>query len=361
VGLVLARLGGVRPHEAFRADGREFALQLLMLNGWGFSHGWTWNYPSWSISTEWAGYLLFPLLALLVARCDLAQAALGAAVAAIVLLLVSGLSGSGLNLTYQGALLRFGPEFIGGILLARLLRRDETLPLGLMTAAGIMLVALGVWLRVVTTAGDAVTTIGLWLIIGRLAAGGQRVFARTPALLALGVLSYPFYMAYAPVELVFARAWAHWHLDPTRWPYLWLVPMFAGYGTAGGAPCASVSGGAETGPVGSDPAEVEECPADASIPEPDPDPQGSACRGADRLPPPHAAGGSRAADGGRHLRLAAGRAPRSEQHRQYRAGGAGRRGRAGSADAHDPAGDAVAGERALRGLREGDAAHPGPA
>jgi peptidoglycan/LPS O-acetylase OafA/YrhL len=226
--LLLARLGGVRPHDAFRADGREFVLQLLMVNGWGFSHGWTWNYPSWSISTEWAGYLLFPLLALLVARCDLAQAALGAAVAALVLLLVSGLSGSGLNLTYQGALLRFGPEFIGGILLARLLRRDGTLPLGLMTAAGIMLVPLGVWLRMVTTAGDAITTIGLWLIIGRLAVGGQRVFARTPALRGLGVLSYPFYMAYAPVELVFARAWAHWHLDPARWPFLWLVPMFAG-------------------------------------------------------------------------------------------------------------------------------------
>ena len=72
------------------------------------------------------------------------------------------------------------------------------------------------------------TTIGLWLIIGSLAAGGQRVFTRLPALLALGAASYPFYMAYAPVELVFARIWAHWHLDPTRWPYLWLLPMFTG-------------------------------------------------------------------------------------------------------------------------------------
>ena len=44
-GLLLARVGGVHPHQAFRADGREFTLQLLMLNGWGFSHGWTWNYP----------------------------------------------------------------------------------------------------------------------------------------------------------------------------------------------------------------------------------------------------------------------------------------------------------------------------
>ncbi len=227
VALLLARLGGVRPHQAFRADGREFALQLLMVNGWGFSHGWSWNYPSWSISTEWAGYLLFPLLALLAARWDGRQAALAAAVAGFALLLVSGLSASGLNLTYQGALLRFFPEFIGGILLARILLLGQRPPPRPTAALGVALVALGVWLRTATTIGDAITAIGLWLLIGMLAAGGQRVFARLPALLALGTLSYSFYMAYAPVELAFARAWGHWHLDPTRWPYLWLVPMFA--------------------------------------------------------------------------------------------------------------------------------------
>jgi peptidoglycan/LPS O-acetylase OafA/YrhL len=237
VGLLLARLGGVHPHQAFRADGREFALQLLMVNGWGFSHGWTWNYPSWSISTEWAGYLLFPLLALLAARCDGRSAVIATAGAGLALLLLSGVSGTGLNLTYQGALLRFFPEFIGGILLARLLRlrprsSSEPLPrlltVSLPTIAGAGLLVLGVWLRAITTGGDAVTTIGLWLIIGTLAAGKQRVFARMPALITLGAVSYPFYMAYAPVELVFSRAWSYWRIDPTRWPYLWLLPMFLG-------------------------------------------------------------------------------------------------------------------------------------
>ncbi len=231
-GLLLARLGGVHPHEAFRADGREFALQLLMLNGWGFSHGWTWNYPSWSISTEWAGYLLFPVLAVLAARSDGRAAVIAAATAGLALLLLSGLSRDGLNLTYQGALLRFFPEFIAGILLARLLRLHPHAPgaraLVASTATGAALLGLGVWLRAITTAGDAVTTIGLWLIIGALAAGGQSVFARMPVFVTLGALSYPFYMAYAPVELVFSRAWNHWGLDPTRWPYLWLLPMFLG-------------------------------------------------------------------------------------------------------------------------------------
>ncbi len=225
---LLARAGGVHPHEALRASGRELLLQLLMLNGWGFSQGWTWNYPSWSISAEWGGYLLFPLLARAAARCGGGWAALAAGAMGLVLLAVSGRSASGLNLTYQGALPRFFPEFIGGILLARLLRRQRLAWLSpvLGGAAGVALLLLGIWLRRMTTAGDGVSAIGLWLIIGTLAGGGQRVFARLPATVGLGVLSYPFYMAYAPVELVFARAWGHWHIDPTRQPFLWLAPIF---------------------------------------------------------------------------------------------------------------------------------------
>ncbi len=230
IAYLVARAGGVRPHEALRANGHEFLLQLLLVNGWGFSRGWTWNYPSWSISTEWAGYLLFPLLAL-AAACLGRRAAVGLAAAmGLCLIIIATLSPTGLNLSYQGALPRFFPEFIAGILLARLLRAGgRPLPSppvpGLL---GLALLLLGTWLRPLTGAGDAVTAIGLWLILWALAAGRQRVFARLPALVALGALSYPFYMAYAPVELVFARLWGHWRLDPTRFPLLWLIPIFLG-------------------------------------------------------------------------------------------------------------------------------------
>ncbi len=224
---LLARASGVHPHQALRADGHEFLLQLLLVNGWGFSRGWTWNYPSWSISTEWAGYLLFPLLALAAARLDSRMAALAAAAMAVCLLVVACVSPSALNLSYQGALPRFFPEFIGGILLARLLRSLAPRPPSFLPGViGLLLVPVGVWLRPLTAGGDAVTVIGLWLILWALAAGRQRLFARLPALVALGALSYPFYMAYAPVELLFARAWGHWRLDPTRWPFLWVVPLF---------------------------------------------------------------------------------------------------------------------------------------
>lgn len=41
----------------------ELPLHLLLLQNWGFTDALTWNEPAWSISCEWAAYLLFPLLA----------------------------------------------------------------------------------------------------------------------------------------------------------------------------------------------------------------------------------------------------------------------------------------------------------
>ena len=46
----------------------ELPLHLLMIQNWGFTETLTWNNPAWSISTEFAAYLLFPLLALTAAR-----------------------------------------------------------------------------------------------------------------------------------------------------------------------------------------------------------------------------------------------------------------------------------------------------
>jgi peptidoglycan/LPS O-acetylase OafA/YrhL len=48
--------------------GKGFWLQVLMLNGWGLESDWAWNVPSWSVSSEWLCYLLFPLVAPLIGR-----------------------------------------------------------------------------------------------------------------------------------------------------------------------------------------------------------------------------------------------------------------------------------------------------
>jgi len=52
-----------------RANPQEFPLEelplhLLLIQNWGFTTQLSWNDPAWSISTETAAYLLFPLIAL---------------------------------------------------------------------------------------------------------------------------------------------------------------------------------------------------------------------------------------------------------------------------------------------------------
>ena len=44
----------------------ELPLHILLLQNWGFTHDLSWNHPAWSISTELAAYLAFPLFILVV-------------------------------------------------------------------------------------------------------------------------------------------------------------------------------------------------------------------------------------------------------------------------------------------------------
>ncbi len=46
----------------------SLAAQLFLLNGLGVSGQHSWNFPSWSISTEWWAYAVFPFLVLLIPR-----------------------------------------------------------------------------------------------------------------------------------------------------------------------------------------------------------------------------------------------------------------------------------------------------
>lgn len=51
-------------HDPARFPFAELPLHVLLLQNWGFTQQLSWNVPAWSISTELAAYLLFPLLVL---------------------------------------------------------------------------------------------------------------------------------------------------------------------------------------------------------------------------------------------------------------------------------------------------------
>jgi len=46
----------------------DYILSLLLIQNWGFRNFETWNIPSWSISTEFAAYILFPMASYLILR-----------------------------------------------------------------------------------------------------------------------------------------------------------------------------------------------------------------------------------------------------------------------------------------------------
>jgi peptidoglycan/LPS O-acetylase OafA/YrhL len=109
----------------------ELPLHLLLIQNWGFTSALAWNHPAWSISTEMAAYLLFPLLAWLGSR------SLG--VAALVLCMsvlhgalygvfaAAGYASLGQGITSLG-LVRCLIEFTIGTLAARLWLHGHSVP-----------------------------------------------------------------------------------------------------------------------------------------------------------------------------------------------------------------------------------------
>jgi peptidoglycan/LPS O-acetylase OafA/YrhL len=62
--LALLLLGTGRP--AWNFPFAELPLHVLMIQNWGFTTALSWNNPAWSISCEWAAYLLLPVAVMMV-------------------------------------------------------------------------------------------------------------------------------------------------------------------------------------------------------------------------------------------------------------------------------------------------------
>lgn len=214
--LAVAALAGVAPRDPARFAPAEFFRSLLLVQGWGLSDGWAWNYPSWSISTEWAGYLAFPLLWLAVRRLPAAAVAW---LPPLMLALLAGVEwragAAGLNLSYSGAPGRFFPEFAAGMALARL--AAPRAPGGAIALAG-----LAVCLLALLALPDAAVVAGLWLLLAGLfwhaRQGGAAGWLGGAVPLWLGSVSYAFYMSFAPVELVQSVLWRRLGLAPAAHP-----------------------------------------------------------------------------------------------------------------------------------------------
>jgi peptidoglycan/LPS O-acetylase OafA/YrhL len=194
--------------EAYSA--RTFWLNVFLVQTWVPDFGFSWNRPSWSISTEWFAYLWFPFAAFLIERVG-RRLWLGVG---IVLFSLATLAVNHFH-TPCPFLLNVIPTFLCGCLIARWYAvsgptinrqgcRVATLCLFAIIACSFVLP---------DSFSKGVFLIGFTVIIFALAGAGEtpsRIWT-APSLLFLGEVSYSLYMTHMLVGMVLGRL-----VDPTR-------------------------------------------------------------------------------------------------------------------------------------------------
>ncbi len=209
--VALALLFALTGRDASDYPFAELPLHALLMQNWGFTRELAWNHPAWSISTELAAYLLFPLAVRLFRRDRLPVPALiGAALlllAAIhVLFALNGETGLGAEISRLG-LWRCLMEFTLGTIACRLWtawrdRRYAAVPTGL-ACAGILCAGVAFSLPETAFVPAAFVTGILALALDRgvvaRALGGK-------AIRYLGEISYSTYLAHYFLFILFKLA-----------------------------------------------------------------------------------------------------------------------------------------------------------
>ncbi|WP_242140566.1 acyltransferase [Sphingomonas sp. TREG-RG-20F-R18-01] len=204
-------------------------LHILLLQNWGFTDRLAWNDPSWSISTEWAAYILFPVLAIVLDWRRVPTAGIVAAIVALGVLLHAAMAGAltlGTDIWSLG-LRRCLIEFVMGTATCALWSRYRTTPIGPAMVAlfvfggAVTACALGARETLVVPCGCAAGLLALALTSGL---PGNPLAA--PFFHRLGEISYATYLGhfllFVVVKLVLVRD-AHAVPPPVIALYLALV------------------------------------------------------------------------------------------------------------------------------------------
>jgi peptidoglycan/LPS O-acetylase OafA/YrhL len=171
-------------------DVSDLPRHLLLLQAW--TDTLTWNLPAWSISAEWAAYVLFPAFVAMILRpASIVPAALVAG-ALLIGLQLFGLS-KGIAWAFMGwpALFRVMSEFALGVLGFRLMRGVAPSLKFDMLAGGALIACLAIPFDI-----GKVIAIGIFVPAVAASAGPARELLGSRPLVALGIISYSIYMVH---------------------------------------------------------------------------------------------------------------------------------------------------------------------
>ncbi len=218
---------GLSPRDPSRFSMSALVENLFLVQSWGFGGHWAWNYPSWSVSSEWAGYLLFPVIALLIGYFDLWVMTQIVVVSLPLLGFVIFEHQGNLNLDFTASLWRFFPEFLAGAATAKMVPwMADSAPQRIYLMVAQALIVIGTIMGI-----DLVALIGLWLLITSLAmqADAERPsLLPSPVLRWMGQISYSFYMSFAIIELLVTQLFRHCGWAEARHGLIFLAIMLAG-------------------------------------------------------------------------------------------------------------------------------------
>ncbi|HVZ99986.1 MAG TPA: acyltransferase [Caulobacterales bacterium] len=200
--------------DAFKL--KDIPAHLALVHAWGATMAVGWNFPSWSISAEWAAYLQFPVIAFIVLKTNQPRFML---LWSLALCLFSFVALDQLHqlfrhvgreyaqMTAQIGALRIMPSFFMGVSLYAFGRRFAAPA----RAAWPIALASLFWIIFVATTGlwDGLVWFGFaGLIYGlaETARHGADAPAAGPRFVFLGAASYALYMLHLPVDIVWFHA-----------------------------------------------------------------------------------------------------------------------------------------------------------
>jgi len=181
------------------------ATNLLLVHSMGIHEQLTWNGPSWSISTEWHAYILFPFIVMV---CNRAWKQIGLFLGASGILIALYLWHGDLDITYDYGFFRCISEFSIGIVINRIAYRGRWLqssrPWYVLTTIMLLIIVLNlddsqvgdIWIIPLF----AVLILALSLYEGQMLAPFE-----SRAMVWLGNISYSFYMTHAIILGIVSR------------------------------------------------------------------------------------------------------------------------------------------------------------